>query len=115
VFRDVSEAVRLTVAKSTLTGLMTWLGDAGLAASAQVPGLQAEVDQHAAAVRDALGDPEPCPDAVSLAGYASGVRDAASDAGWLMPDLDQVEWSTVDWPTLRLLGVCALARSHQYV
>ena len=115
VFRDVSEAVRQSVAKSTLTGLLAWLGDAGLAAAAVVPGLLAEIDQHAAAVRDALGDPEPRPDSISLAGYASGVRDASSDAGWLMPDLDTVDWSTVDWPTLRLVAVCALARSYGYV
>jgi hypothetical protein len=115
VFNNVSEAVRQSVAKSTLNGLMAWLGDAGLSASVQVPGLLAEVDQHAAAVRDALGDPQPSPDAISLAGYASGVRDASSDAGWLMPDLETVDWSTVDWSTLRLVAVCALARSYGYV
>ncbi len=115
VFNDVSEAERQSVAKSTLNGLMAWLGTAGLVASTQVPGLLAEVDQHAASVRDALGDPEPRPDAISLAGYASGVRDASSDAGWLMPDIETVDWSTVDWPTLRLIAVCALSRSYGYV
>lgn len=94
---------------------MVWLGDAGLAAFVDVPGLLAEVDQHAAAVRDSLGDPAEGLGPVSLAAYASGVRDAAGVSGWQIPVLDGLDWSSVDWPTLRLLSVCTLARAQGYV
>ena len=58
MFKDLAEATRHSAARSTLNGLMTWLGESGLAAAAASAGLQAAVDQHAASVRDALGDPE---------------------------------------------------------
>ncbi|WP_203454335.1 DUF6401 family natural product biosynthesis protein [Jiangella aurantiaca] len=65
------------------------------------PGLLAEVDQHAAAVRDILilGDHGLGP--VELADYARGVEDVARDRGWRP--------GGHDWVTLRLAGVCLLA------
>lgn len=111
MFKDLAEASRHTAARSTLNGLMTWLGEAGLAAAATSVGLQAAVDQHAASVRDGLGDPERGPNAVALASYAAGVRDALIEAQWQLPPPSELDWSKAEWPTLRLVAICALARA----
>lgn len=96
--------------RSTLAGLMTSVGDAGLREAARRPALLADVDQHAAAVRDSLsGDHRPMTVA-TLAGYAQGVRDAAHEHGW-QARRNPVEWSAPDWVQTRLLAVCALIRS----
>ena len=112
---ELTEKLRQSAAKSTLNGLMIWLGEAGLAAARQRVGLMALIDQHAAAVRDGLGDPGTGLSAVSLAGYASGVRDALIEADWRLPAVADQDWSKPEWPTVRLLAVCTLARSHGYV
>jgi hypothetical protein len=112
---ELSEKLRQSAAKSTLNGLMIWLGEPGLTATRALPGLMALVDQHAAAVRDALGDPGHGLSAVSLAGYAAGVRDALIEADWRVPAVAEQDWSRPEWPTLRLLAICVLARSHGYV
>lgn len=96
-------------AQSTLTGLMTSIGDTGLPAAALLPGLLAAVDQHAAAVRDSLGGDRRPMTAVTLAGYARGLRDAAHQHGWEAPRTP-IQWSTADWVLTRLLAVCTLAR-----
>ncbi|GAA0737305.1 hypothetical protein Drose_35380 [Dactylosporangium roseum] len=115
MFRDMVEATRHTAARATLNGLMTWLGEAGLHAAASSAGLRAAVDQHAAAVRDALGDPERGPSVVALAGYATGVRDTLIEAEWQLPPVAELDWAKAEWPTLRLVAVCALARSAGYL
>jgi len=114
MFRDTAETTRQTAARSTLNGLMTWLGEAGLAATATSDGLLAAVDQHSAAIRDALGDPEHGPSAISLAGYATGVRDALIEAEWQLPPMNEVDWSQAEWPTVRLIAICAMARAYGY-
>lgn len=97
-------------ARSSLASLMDLVGSGGLSAAAANPGLLALVDQHAAAVRDSLyGDLREL-STVTLAGYAEGVRAAATEHGWC-PPLETVNWSTDDWVSLRLLAVCALAKS----
>ncbi|GAA1505210.1 hypothetical protein GCM10009827_018350 [Dactylosporangium maewongense] len=111
MFKDLAEATRHTAARATLNGLMTWLGESGLAAAAASAGLQAAVDQHAASVRDALGDPEHGPNAVALASYATGVRDALIEAQWQLPPTSELDWSKAEWPTVRLIAICTLARS----
>lgn len=90
---------------------MASVGTAGLDAAARHPGLLAAVDQHAAAIRDALfADFRPLT-AVHLAGYAEGVRDAAADHGWRLPD-GPVDWTAAsDWVLTRLLAVCHLAHA----
>ncbi|GAA3294302.1 hypothetical protein GCM10020218_073020 [Dactylosporangium vinaceum] len=109
-YGDHAEATR-SAARSTLNGLMTWLGAAGLAAARESAGLQATIDQHAACVRDALGDPEHGPGAVALAGYATGVRDALIEAQWQLPPTGDIDWAHLEWPALRLISICALARA----
>ena len=108
---ELSEKLRQSAAKSTLNGLMIWLGEPGLAAAGQRAGLMALIDQHAAAVRDALGDPSDGLSAVSLAGYAVTVQ-ATTANGTAVADQD---WSRPEWPTVRLLAICSVARSHGYV
>ncbi|GAB3864916.1 DUF6401 family natural product biosynthesis protein [Dactylosporangium cerinum] len=111
MFKDLAEATRHSAARSTLNGLMTWLGESGLAAAAASAGLQAAVDQHAASVRDALGDPERGPNAVALASYATGVRDALIEAQWQLPPTSEIDWSRAEWPTVRLIAICSLAHT----
>ncbi|GAB3061319.1 DUF6401 family natural product biosynthesis protein [Micromonospora schwarzwaldensis] len=97
-------------ARSTLTTLTAAVGTAGLAAARLNPGLLAEVDQHAAGVRDSLhGDRRPLTVA-ALAGYAEGLRAAASEQGWT-PPVGPVDWSAPGWLLTRLLAVCLLARA----
>jgi hypothetical protein len=112
---ELSEKLRQAAARSTLNGLMIWLGEPGLEAAGRSAGLVALIDQHAASVRDALGDPADGPSAVSLAGYAAGVRDALVETGWRMAAVAMQDWSAPEWPTVRLLAICSLARSHRYV
>jgi hypothetical protein len=114
-FGDHIEVHRRSVARSTLNGLMTWLGEAGLAAARESAGLQAALDQHSASVRDALGDPEHGPGAVPLAGYATGVRDALIEAEWQLPPTSEIDWAGLEWPALRLIAICALARAGGHV
>jgi hypothetical protein len=114
VFRELSESVRHNAAKAALGHLMIWFGENGLAAATASIGLLASVDQHAAAVRDALGDPKDGPNAIGLAGYATGVQDAADDEGWSVSVPSSMDFSSADWLTMRLVGVCALARVGGY-
>jgi hypothetical protein len=107
--------LRQSAAKTALSELMSWLGDLGLSVAARSVRLTAAVDQHAAAVRDALGDPASGPSAVALAGYATGVRDALAEFDWHLPPMSEVDWSATPWPTVRLLAVCLLATQHGHV
>jgi hypothetical protein len=77
------------------------------------PGLLAQVDQHAAAVRDALTEAAGRVTAVGLAAYADGVTDAAAGNGWYLPaDPDELERSAPSWPLVRLLAVCQVAEAE---
>jgi hypothetical protein len=111
---ELSEKLRQTAAKSILNGLMVWLGEHGLGAAAHAAGLRAALDQHAASVRDALGNQAGGPNAVGLAGYAAGVRDALIEIEWRMSPVNELDWSALEWPVLRLLAVCSLARTAGY-
>lgn len=111
---ELTDVARHSAAKSTLNGLMLWLGEVGLAEAGRSTVLGAAVDQHSAAIRDALGDPESGPNAVSLAGYATGLRDALIEINWQLPPIDQVSWDKVEWPAVRLLAICAMARHQGY-
>jgi len=107
---------------------------AGLAAAAAIPAVLAAVDQHGAAVRDALLvdtaiDPVTAMEALvvgaaglvvaaplaHLAAYLRGVLDQAHADGWLPPDTDDHHrwWPGADWVALRITAICALARAHE--
>jgi len=103
-----------TAAREYLDRIMAMVGVDGLVEALSSPGLLALVDQHAAAVRDSLGDPEAGPNATSLAGYATGLRDALIDSDWQLAPLDEVDWRQADWPTLRLTAICGIARALGY-
>src|SRR3569833_991086 len=78
------EAVRRTAARTTLSGLMMWLGEPGLDVAGASPALLAVLDQHAAQLRDSLGDSADGPNIVAHAGYATDNQDALIDAGWTL-------------------------------
>ncbi len=81
-----------------LRSLVAQVGEAGLAAAAALPWLRATVDQHAAAVRDAVTPGAGPVTVVALAGYARGLL-----AGSQPPP------AALDWLTSRVLAVCWLA------
>jgi len=94
--------------------MMARLGEAGLAAATALPGLLAELDQHAAAVLDALGRDGSPPAPQTLARYAEGVYDAATGRGWRAPEAGRLDWARADWAVLRLVAITRLARSHSF-
>lgn len=103
-------------AKRFLTRLANRLAVAGLTATAATPALLAAVDQHAAAVRDIVAygveGSAAVAGSVLLASYARGVLDHAREKGWRFPQSSTpVVLAETDWITLRLMAVCALART----
>lgn len=102
--------VDLATAQTQLERLDRWIGAAGLAAAARIPGLLARVDQDASEVRDLFGGR---PLLAELACYADGLQDGAADLGWRLPRHRAVDWTAADGVTVRLLAVCALARQAQ--
>jgi hypothetical protein len=74
------------------------------------PGLLAALDQHAAAVRDALSPGVGLVEAGDLAAYARGVVSVSS--GW---DWQTVPAETRHWLRLRLASVCHMAHQFGYL
>ncbi len=107
--RPAGYPVRLAAARAALADLDRRVGIPGLAAVTRLPGLLAEVDQHAAALRDLLGDAGHPPSPIGLAGYADGLRDMAGDLGWQVPGPEAVDWARAPWLLVRLVAVCQLA------
>ena len=101
-------------ARRWLSTLTTHVGAEGLAVAASVPGLVAAVDQHAADVRDILAqgaNAAAFSDRVLLAGYGRGLLDRFDVSVEQVRARATGRWTTPDWLALRLLAVCALARS----
>jgi hypothetical protein len=99
-------------ARQHLDDLMAWLGVDGLTAALRCPGLLAAVDQHAAAVRDAVAASGRELAAPALAGYARSVVAAAHRMGRPLPDRTpdgSADWYRPGWHTLRLIAVCSVA------
>ncbi|TDO68693.1 hypothetical protein EV651_102616 [Kribbella sp. VKM Ac-2571] len=100
-----------SAAREKLSKLADTLATAGLTAGLAIPAVGAQIDQHAAAVRDILAfgvtGAGVVAGVVLLAGYADGVLDEAADAGWSLPE--QVDWTRADWTALRLAAVAGLA------
>jgi hypothetical protein len=110
LFSGAAARAALRSAQTCLEELMKSVGNTGLAAAERSPGLLAEVDQHAAGIRDSLSSDVRPLTAVILAAYAEGVRDAAFKHGWRPPQ-GPVDWAENDWVLNRLLAVCSLARA----
>lgn len=101
-----------SVSSAARHGLAQWaarLGGAGIAAMRVAPALLAQVDQHAAHVRDALSGRPGGLHPISLAAYADGVADAATRHGWSWEEVRSGDWARASWPSVRLLAVCVLA------
>ena len=81
----------------------------GLTAVGHLPGLLAEVDQHAAHVRDSLLDHAGRLSLLHLAAYADGVVDTATNRGWDLAEAHRGDWESASWPLVRLIAVCSLA------
>ncbi|MFB4316602.1 DUF6401 family natural product biosynthesis protein [Actinomadura sp. 21ATH] len=80
------------------------IGDAGVEEMAGSPALAAAVDQHAAAVRDAVAGPDGGrPGTDALMDYLHSFAEDAFRRGW---------WpgSTHDWEFVRIVTVCWMLR-----
>jgi len=113
-FAPLSIDTALDPATGLLDEMMARVGIDGLVAAFADPGLLALVDQHAAAVRDALVDAERDLDAEALAAYARSIVAAARRSGRYVPAAGEApvrpaEWLAGDWHLLRLVAVCLLA------
>jgi Family of unknown function (DUF6401) len=116
-FAPISDTA-LVVPASPATGLldemMARVGVDGLTAAFADPGLLALVDQHAAAIRDALTDDDREADADGLASYARSIVAAAVRMGRPVPAPGHApsavaDWTAADWHLLRLVAVCMIA------
>ncbi|MCW0213322.1 MAG: DUF6401 family natural product biosynthesis protein [Pseudonocardia sp.] len=127
VLQDLRTVLADRSARRRLQQLTEQIGRAGLSAAAEDPGLAAVVDQHAAAVRDIVqGGPARAAGgglttatlparftgsvAVRLAAYSRSLLEKhRRETGWVaLPHGGQ--WQHADAVTLRLLGVCHVAR-----
>jgi hypothetical protein len=102
-----------TPAQAHLDDLMARVGVDGLVAAHELPGLLATLDQHAAAVRDALTEAGRTLDAESLSSYARSITFAATRAGQTLPEPGSAPvgpaWLTAGWHATRLVAICLLA------
>jgi hypothetical protein len=114
VSTSMDSVLHSAVASAARFALDRWVEDVGVEgfrAMRSRPGLLAQVDQHAAEVRDTVADRRGRVSDVALAAYADGVSDTAARRGWTPARPEQ--WSTASWATLRLLAVCVLATRGQ--
>ena len=103
-------------ARALLDEMMARVGVDGLAAALGDAGLLAQVDQHAAAVRDALAHAGRAVDVEGLAAYAKSVAAAADRMGRPVPQpghayLSGSAWLAAEWHLMRLVAVCMIAES----
>jgi hypothetical protein len=103
-------------ARALLDEMMARVGVDGLAAALGDAGLLAQVDQHAAAVRDALRGAGREVDAGGLAAYAKSIAAAADRMGRPVPQpghayLSGTAWLAAEWHLMRLVAVCLIAES----
>jgi hypothetical protein len=82
------------------------LGIAGLHVLRQAPGLLAQVDQHAAAVRDVLSFSGETVGSRALLDYVTGFTEAAAERGWQPED-------ALCWEHLRVIAVHSMLESSQ--
>jgi hypothetical protein len=109
-----SIAVPSDPATAVLDEMMARVGIDGLVAALADPAVLALVDQHAAAVRDALADSDRPADEDGLAAYARSIAAAARRMSRSLPapgeaPVDTTGWLDAEWHLLRLVGVCAIA------
>ena len=110
---DVPAAVS---AYALLDEMMARVGVDGLVAAHTDAGLLAQIDQHAAAVRDALTHAGRAVDAEGLATYAKSIAAAAWRVGRPVPEpghayVSGTAWLAAEWHLLRRVAVCMIAES----
>jgi hypothetical protein len=115
-FAPVSAAPAADPARVLLDEMMARVGVDGLAAALGDAGLLAQVDQHAAAVRDALRHAGREVDAAGLAAYARSIVAAARRMGRPVPEpghayVSGTAWLAAEWHLMRLVAVCMIAES----
>jgi len=115
-FAPFSTAPAADPARALLDEMMARVGVDGLAAALGDAGLLAQVDQHAAAVRDALRDAGRAVDAAGLAAYATSIVAAAVRMGRPVPEpghayVSGSAWLAAEWHLMRLVAVCMIAES----
>ena len=103
-------------ARALLDDMMARVGVDGLVAALGDAGLLAQVDQHAAAVRDALHHAGREVDAEGLASYARSIAAAAERMGRPVPQpgyayVSGSAWLAAEWHLMRLVAVCMIAES----
>ncbi len=96
--------------QSPLTWLMGEMGRRVFADMATSPGLVGAVDQHAAEVRDAIGNVGEVLGVDSLTRYLHGFVDGARERGWA----PAIQPPGYDWEMIRLAAICWLAREHGF-
>lgn len=115
-FAPVSTAPAADPARALLDEMMARVGVDGLAAALGDAGLLAQVDQHAAAVRDALRAAGRPVDAEGLAAYTKSILAAAVRMGRPVPEpghayVSGSAWLAAEWHLMRLVAVCMIAES----
>jgi hypothetical protein len=115
-FAPIAALAAARPAAAFLDEMMARVGVDGLAAAFASPALLARLDQHAAAVRDALQGAGRAADAEGLAAYARSIAAGALRMGRPLPEpgdapMTAAEWLNAGWPLLRLVAVCLLAES----
>lgn len=103
-----------------LDDLMARIGVDGLTAALVHPGLLAEVDQHAAAIREAVRRSGRQVTADTVVSYATSVTAAVRRCGVTLPEPgdaapQHLDWLRADWFLLRLTAVCAIAESNGWL
>ncbi|GAA2877040.1 hypothetical protein Acy02nite_06820 [Actinoplanes cyaneus] len=113
---SIAFAAATVSADTYLDEMMARVGVDGLTAALAAPGLLALVDQHAAAVREALLGAGRGIDAEGLAAYARSIVAGSVRMRRPLPAPGcaptTVEgWANAGWPLLRLVAVCLIAES----
>jgi len=109
-------AITACPARLLLDEMMARVGVDGLVAAHADAGLLAQVDQHAAAVRQALHHAGREVGAEGLAAYAKSIAAAGVRMGRPLPEpghapISGNAWLTADWHLMRLIAVCLIAES----
>lgn len=112
----ISAAPAVDAARALLDEMMARVGVDGLAAALGDVGLLAVLDQHAAAVRDALRHAGREVGAEGLAAYAKSIVAAADRMGRPVPApghayVSGTAWLAAEWHLMRLVAVCMIAES----
>lgn len=100
---------RGSFAQCELTRLSRDFRHFGLIGDHVSPGVVAQIDQHAAAVRDSIGRDGIALSRGSLTHYLRGFMDGVRERGWHSSE------TGYDWETLRLLAICRLAEQRGFL